>query len=79
METLEDFDFTLQYHSSKANVVANTLNRKPRFILSGIVVYQWKLYDYISKFSPCFELVYSNTCFSNFVAKPTMLEKVIQA
>ena len=28
MEHLEDYDFTLHYHPGKANVVADTLNRK---------------------------------------------------
>ena len=28
MEFLEDYDFTLHYHPSKANVVADALNRK---------------------------------------------------
>ena len=28
MEYLDDYDFTLHYHSSKANVVADVLNRK---------------------------------------------------
>ena len=53
METLEDFDFTLQYHPGKANVVADALSRKSQCILSGLVVYEWKIYDYISEFNPC--------------------------
>ena len=28
MEFLEDYDFTLHYHPSKANIVANALSRK---------------------------------------------------
>ena len=44
METLEDFNFTLQYHPGKANVVVDALSRKA-FVLSGLVVYEWKMYD----------------------------------
>ena len=33
METLEDFDFSLQYHPGKENVVADALSRKSRSIL----------------------------------------------
>ena len=29
MELLKDYDFSLQYHSSKANVVADALSRRP--------------------------------------------------
>ncbi|WMV25994.1 hypothetical protein MTR67_019379, partial [Solanum verrucosum] len=28
MELIKDYDVTIQYHSGKANVVANALNRK---------------------------------------------------
>ena len=48
METLEDFDFSLQYHPGKANVVADALSRKSRSILSGLMGYEWKMYDYIA-------------------------------
>ena len=56
METLEDFDFTLQYHPGKANVVADALSRKSQCMLSGLMVHEWKMYDYISEFQPCFEV-----------------------
>ncbi|RVW18302.1 Retrovirus-related Pol polyprotein from transposon opus [Vitis vinifera] len=36
METLEDFNFTLQYHPRKANVIADGLSRKAQFVLSGL-------------------------------------------
>ena len=36
VECLEDYDFTLHYHPSKANVVANSLNRKSRGMLASI-------------------------------------------
>ena len=55
METLEDSDFSLQYHPRKANVVADALSRKSRSILSGLMAYEWKMYDYISEFHPCFD------------------------
>ena len=36
MEFLEDYDFTLHYHSGKANVVADALSRKSREALASI-------------------------------------------
>ena len=36
MEYLEDFDFTLHYHPSKANVVADALSRKSRGVLASV-------------------------------------------
>ena len=52
METLEDFNFTLQYHPGKANAVTDALSRKTQCVLSGLVVFEWKMYDYISEFNP---------------------------
>ena len=79
METLEDFNFTLQYHPGKSNVVADALSRKTRCVLSGLMVYEWKIYDYISEFNPCFDVYDSKACFCNLVAQPTLLNKVIKA
>ncbi|WKA08967.1 hypothetical protein VitviT2T_026647 [Vitis vinifera] len=79
METLEDFHFTLQYHPGKANVVADALSRKAQCVLSGLVVYEWKMYDYISEFNPCFDVHDSGACFCTLVAQPTILQKVIEA
>ena len=36
MEYLKDYDFTLHYHPSKANVVADALSRKSRGVLASI-------------------------------------------
>ena len=48
MKTLEDFDFSLQYHPGKVNVVADSLSRKSRSILLGLMAYEWRMYDYIT-------------------------------
>ncbi|RVW22844.1 Transposon Ty3-I Gag-Pol polyprotein [Vitis vinifera] len=79
LETLEDFHFTLQYHPGKANVVADALSRKAQCVLSGLVVYEWKMYDYISEFNPCFDVHDSGACFCTLIAQPTILQKVIEA
>ena len=36
MEYLEDYDFTLQYHPCKANVVADALSWKSRRVLASV-------------------------------------------
>ena len=38
---LEDCDFTLYYHPSKANVVADSLSRKSREVLASIAFREW--------------------------------------
>ena len=39
-EFLEDYDFTLHYHPSKANVVANSLSRKSLEVLA--IIASWE-------------------------------------
>ena len=78
METLEDFDFSLQYHPGKANVVVDAMSRKSRSILSGLMAYEWKMYDYISKFHPCFDGDEPKACFYTLVAQLTVLLRVIE-
>ena len=36
MQYLEDYDFTLHYHPSKANVVVDALSRKSRGVLASV-------------------------------------------
>ena len=36
MEYLNDYDFTLQYHSSKANVVDDALSQKSQGVLASV-------------------------------------------
>ena len=79
METLEDFNFTLQYHPGKANAVTDALSRKTQCVLSELVVSEWKMYDYISEFNLCFNVHDSDACFCTLVAHPTIFHIVIEA
>ena len=51
MELLKDYDFTLQYHLGKANVVVDALSRKPRRpILATLMIKEWKALETLSEF-----------------------------
>ena len=41
MEYLEDYDFTLHYHLSKANVMANALSWKSWGVLASVASWEW--------------------------------------
>ena len=41
IEYLEDYDFTLHYHSGKANVVVDALNRKSWGLLASVTSREW--------------------------------------
>ena len=50
MEFLEDYDFTLHYHPSKANVVADALSRKSRGALVSIAFREWQMLKIMGQF-----------------------------
>ena len=50
MEFLEDYDFTLHYHPSKAKVVADALSRKSRGVLAGIASREWRMLETVGQF-----------------------------
>ena len=50
MEYLEDYDFTLHYHHSKANVVADALKRKSRGVLASVASRDWQMLEVMGQF-----------------------------
>ena len=49
MEYLEDYDFELQYHSRKVNVVADVLSRKSYGSLACLAIREWKMMGNLSE------------------------------
>ena len=47
MEYLEDYEFTLQYHPGKANVVADALSRKSWGVLASVASREWYLLEVV--------------------------------
>ena len=45
MEYLEDYDFTLHYHPSKANVVVDALSRKSWGVLASVASWEWQMLE----------------------------------
>ena len=78
MKHLEDYDFTLHYHSGKANVVANELRRKSRGILASVAYWEWKMLETVGRFS----LQYydqAQDVLGRLVAMPSLLSRVIES
>ena len=53
METLKDYDFALNYHPRKANVVANALSRKSYGQLSSLWLREFEMHAIIEDFELC--------------------------
>ena len=50
MEFLEDYDFTLHYHSVKANVVDDALSRKSLRALASLASREWQMLETVGQF-----------------------------
>ena len=48
MGYLEDYDFTLHYHPSKANVVVDALNRNSWRVLASVASWEWHMLETVS-------------------------------
>ena len=47
MDNLEDYDFTLHYHTSKANVVADAFYRKSWGVLASVASREWQMLEIV--------------------------------
>ena len=78
MEYLEDYDFTLHYHPSKENVVADAPSRKSRGVHASVASREWQMLETVGQF----ELQYRDQAqgtLGSLVAKPSLLSKVIES
>ena len=50
MEYLEDYDFTLQYHHGKANMMVGALIRKSRGVLANVASWEWQMLEVVGRF-----------------------------
>ena len=78
MEFIEDYDFTLHYHPSKANVVADALSRKSRGALASIASWEWRIIKAVGQFGLQYREQAQDTL-GSLVATPSLLSRVIES
>ena len=79
MELLEDYDFELQYHPGKANVVADTLSRKSYAELAKLMCRDWHMLGDLADVEIDTEETATGAFVFNMSAEPTLVRKVIDA
>ena len=78
MEFLEDYDFTLHYHLSKANVVVDALSRKSRGVLASVVSQEWQMLEIVGQFGLQYNYQ-AQGMLGSLVATPSPLSRVIES
>ena len=78
MEFLEDYDFTLNYHPDKENVVTDALSRKSQGAFANIASRKWRMLETVGQFG----LQYSEQTQGTLgilVATSSLLSRVIES
>ena len=78
MEFLEDYDFTLQYHPGKANVVVDALSRKSRGALVSIASREWWMLETMGQLGLQYNEQTQGTL-GSLVVTPSLLSRVIES
>ena len=78
MEFLEDYDLTLHYHPSKANVVADALSQKSRGTVSNITSREWRMFETVGQFGLQYHEKTQGTL-ESLVATSSLLSRVIES
>ena len=78
MEFLEDYDFTLHYHPSKANVVADALSQKSQGALASIASREWRMLETVGQFGLQYR-EHTQGTLGSLVATPSLLSRVIES
>ena len=78
MEFLEDYDFTLNYHPDKENVVADALSRKSQGVLASIASREWRMLEIVGQFRLQYDEQAQGTL-GTMMATPSLLSRVIES
>ena len=76
IEYLEYYDFTLNYHPGKVNVLADALSKKSRGELN-VSTGEWKLNDSLGDFDLWVGEDGSRPCIFNLVAQPLLRQRIV--
>ena len=69
---MEDYDCTINYHSEKANVVADVLSRKIQVV--GLMIKEWNMLEKLSEWNPRLEC--QKVIFKNITVSSTLLDQI---
>lgn len=75
----KDYDFTLQYHPGKVNVVADALSCKSQGFVSALRCRQWRLFEELQKYNHMMKCQKNIVFLPALVARPIMINQFIES
>ena len=79
VELIKDYDYTIEYHPDKANVVSDALSHKPTATLASIKTVQLPLVKELKHLNAELTVNHSGALLAHFKARPLLLEEIWEA
>ena len=76
---MEDYDFDLQYHPGKVNVVVDALSRKSLSTLASIAIHEWQMLQDIGEYDLLLNETDEYATLFTLAAKPSIISRVVEA
>ena len=79
MELLKDYDFKLQYHAGRANIVANDLSRRPHCTIASLMIREWRALQMMAEYGVQPTSIERGRVLGCMVVQATLVDWIIEA
>lgn len=79
MELLKDYDYNLQYHPGKANVVADALSRKAEGIIALLMIQEWRMLETLAEYDMHLSRFGEKAYLCSMTVQPSLIYQILQA
>ena len=76
---MEDYDFDLQYHPGKGNIMADALSRKSLCTLASISIHEWQMLQDISEYGLFLNETDEFATLFTLATEPSIISRVVEA
>ena len=79
MELQKDYDFMLQYHPGKANIVIDALSRRHHRTVASLMIREWRALKTVAKFGVRPTSTEGGRVLGCMVVQATLVDRIIKA
>lgn len=76
LELLKDYDFSINYHPGKENVVADALSRKSSEMVAHLMIKEWQLLERIRDLDLDMQMGCKDVVFANLLMQPVLIQRI---